>query len=234
MADKDTKRDLPGMIEQFRTSDNWALALARDIVWIAAVVGGIALALYLICGTWPAVVTIESKSMDPHMKVGDLVVVVQKDRYGAFQTWLDGTTSNYTKYEEYGDVIIYKPNGLTNVHPIIHRAIQYVEAGPVTEIKDKKLLINYTATHAGYFTWGDNNQLPDQLVSYPGIGTPEPVKDEWIVGKALFAVPLVGYLPLNIWLVAIIAVIVMILHEMYLRSKEIEAPVKKIGKKRKK
>ena len=232
MADKKTKQDLRGMIEEFRTSDNWGVALARDVLWIAAVVGGIALALYLICGTWPAVVTIESKSMDPHMKVGDLVVVVQKDRYGAFQTWLDGTSSNYTKYEEYGDVIIYKPNGQTNVHPIIHRAIQHVDAGPVTGIKGKRLLINYTAAHAGYFTWGDNNQLPDQLVSYPGIGTPEPVKDEWIVGKALFAVPLVGYLPLNIWLVAIVAVIAMILHEMYLRSKENEAPLKKGGKKR--
>ena len=234
MAGNEKKKDIRAMIAEFRTSEHWAVSLARDAVWLVAVVGGIALALYLICGTWPAVVTIESKSMDPHMKVGDLVVVVQKDRYGAFQTWLDGTTSNYTKYEEYGDVIIYKPNGLTSVHPIIHRAIQYVDAGPVTEIKGHELLINYTAAHGGYITWGDNNPYPDQFVSYPGIGTPEPVKDEWIVGKALFAIPLVGYLPLNIWLVAAIAVIAMILHELYLRSKENEAESKKkSGKKRK-
>ena len=233
MAEEEKKRDLKGMIAAFRTSDHWVVSLARDLIWIAAVVGGIALALYLICGTWPAVVTIESKSMDPHMKIGDLVVVVQKDRYGAFQTWLEGSKTNYTKYDEYGDVIIYKPNGLTSVHPIIHRAIQYVEAGPVPELKDRKLLVNYTAVHAGYITWGDNNPYPDQFVSYPGIGTPEPVKDEWIVGKALFAIPLVGYLPLNIWLVAIIAVIGMVLHEMYIRSKEEETPKKKSGKRRK-
>ena len=233
MAGNEKKKDIRAMIAEFRTSDHWAVSLARDAIWLVAVVGGIALALYLICGTWPAVVTIESKSMDPHMKVGDLVIVVQKDRYGAFQTWLDGTGSGYTKYDEYGDVIIYKPNGLTSVHPIIHRAIQYVDAGPVTEVKGQKLAINYTAEHAGYITWGDNNPLPDQFVSYPGIGTPEPVKDEWIVGKALFAIPLVGYLPLNIWLVAAIAVIAMILHELYLRSKEHEEPVKKkSGKKR--
>ncbi|MCK7507936.1 MAG: S26 family signal peptidase [Desulfobacterales bacterium] len=49
-------------------------------IWVVAVVGCIALALFLICGTWPAVVTIESESMVPNMNVGDLVVVVQKDR----------------------------------------------------------------------------------------------------------------------------------------------------------
>ena len=235
MADKEKKRDIRALITQFKTSEHWAVSLARDAVWLVAVVGGIALALYLICGTWPAVVTIESKSMDPHMKIGDLVIVVQKDRYGAFQTWLDGTTSGYTKYDEYGDVIIYKPNGLTNVHPIIHRAIQYVDSAPVTEIKGRQLIGNYTPPHPGYITWGDNNPAPDQGLSYPGIGVVEPVKEEWIVGKALFAIPLVGYLPLNIWAVAVIVVIAMVLHEMYLRSKENEADTgkqKKTGKKR--
>ena len=236
MADKDgKKRDIRALIMQFKTSEHWAVSLARDAVWLVAVVGGIALALYLICGTWPAVVTIESKSMDPHMKIGDLVIVVQKDRYGAFETWLDGATSGYTKYEEHGDVIIYKPNGLTNVHPIIHRAIQYVDTAPVTEIKGYKLVGNYTPPHPGYITWGDNNPAPDQGLSYPGIGVVEPVKEEWIVGKALFAIPLVGYLPLNIWAVAVIVVIAMVLHELYLRSKENEANTgkpKKSGKKR--
>jgi signal peptidase len=213
-------RDFPGLITSFRTSDHWAVSLARDLLWIAAVVGGIALVLYLICGTWPAVVAIESKSMDPHMKVGDLVVVVQKDRYGAFQTWLDGSVSNYTRYDEYGDVIIYRPNGVTNVTPIIHRAIQHVDVGPVTEIKGEKLRENYTAVHPGYITWGDNNPVPDQFAGLQGIGILEPVKDEWVIGKALFAIPLIGYFPLNIWIVVIVMAIVMILHEIYLRSNE--------------
>jgi signal peptidase len=213
-------RDFPGLIASFRTSDHRAVSLARDLLWIAAVVGGIALTLYLICGTWPAVVAIESNSMDPHMKIGDLVVVVQKDRYGTFQTWLDGSVSNYTRYDEYGDVIIYRPNGLTNVTPIIHRAIQHVDAGPVTEIKGEKLLVNYTVVHPGYITWGDNNPVPDQFAGLLGIGILEPVKDEWIVGKALFAIPLIGYLPLNIRIVVIVVIIVMILHEIYLRSNE--------------
>jgi signal peptidase len=109
---------------------------------VVAVVGSIAIALFLICGTWPAVVTIESESMVPNMNVGDLVVVIQKDRFGDLQTWDDGKLSGYKKFGDYGDVIIYRPNGATDMwasvgllplskaqHPIIHRAMTWTEAG---------------------------------------------------------------------------------------------------------
>jgi len=220
MADTNKKRDIRTLVAQFRKSDHWAVSLARDLIWIVTVVGGVALALYLICGTWPAVVTIESQSMMPHMNVGDLVVVVQKDRYGTFETWAEGNISGTTKFQDYGDVIIYKPNGLTSVHPIIHRAIQYVDDEPVSEIKGLKLLKNYTPPHEGYITWGDNNPRPDQGLNYPGIGIIEPVKEDWVIGKALFSVPLVGYLPLHIIEVTIIIVGMMILYEVYQRSRE--------------
>jgi signal peptidase len=220
MADNNNKRDIQTLVARFRKSDHWAVSLARDLVWIVAVVGGVALALFLICGTWPAVVTIESESMVPHMNVGDLVVVVQKDRYGMFETWTDGSISGTTKFQDYGDVIIYKPNGLTSVHPIIHRAIKYVEPGIVSEMKGKNLSVTYTAPHSGYITWGDHNRNPDQLAIYPGIGQIEPVKDEWIIGKALFSIPLVGYLPLHIIEVTFIIVGIMILYELFQRSRE--------------
>jgi signal peptidase len=233
MAEKDTSGNISTRINQFRTSDHWAVSLARDLVWVVAVVGTIALTLFLICGTWPAVVTIESPSMAPHMNVGDLVVVVQKDRYGTFETWADGNAATTPKFQEYGDVIIYKPNGMTTVHPIIHRAIQYVDTHQVTVIKGKNLTGNYTPPHTGYITWGDNNLYPDQMARYPNIGQIEPVKEEWIVGKALFTVPVVGYLPLNIIPVVIIVAIIMVLHELYLQRKEKEIPAipqKKRGK----
>lgn len=221
MAEKDSPRDVRTLITQFRTSDHWAVSLARDLLWVVVVVGAIALALYLICGTWPAVVTIESKSMEPNMHIGDLVVVVQKDRYREFMTWDTAKAANLTKFSGYGDVIIYKPNGLNSVHPIIHRAILQVTAGtPVTEIRGNQLKTNYTPDSSGYITWGDNNPVPDQFARYTGIGTPEPVKDEWIVGKSLFSVPLVGYLPLHIWEVIAVVIIIMILHELYLKSRE--------------
>ncbi|MDO9549632.1 MAG: S26 family signal peptidase [Methanoregula sp.] len=315
MADKDKTRDIRTLFSQFRTSDHWAVSLARDLLWVVAVVGCIALALFLICGCWPAVVTIESESMVPNMNVGDLVVVVQKDRFGDLQTWDDGKTSGYQKFGDYGDVIIYRPNGATDMwasigllplsqaqHPIIHRAMTWTEAGqpipsylniyrgkvtptgylPLTvsgeTVEGSKILSientaspvsNYTpgakdlvmqtpqgnyvlpagsivpdsgyvrntdtiTTHGGYITKGDNNNFSDQgYLTIPGTGTVEPVAKEWIVGKALFTVPYVGLLPLHIGEVIIAVIILMVLHELYLRRKEEtpEKPQKKSGKK---
>ncbi|MFA4825225.1 MAG: S26 family signal peptidase [Methanoregula sp.] len=313
MTDTDKPRDIRTAIHQFRTSDHWAVSLARDLLWVVAVVGGIALALFLICGTWPAVVTIESESMVPNMNVGDLVVVIQKDRFGDLQTWDDGKTSGYKKFNDYGDVIIYRPNGATDMwasigllplskaqHPIIHRAMTWTDNGqpvpsylniyrgkvtptgylPLTISGEtangyrilstgagtpeanftpgaKDLVMqtpqgNYilpaaslipdsgyvrdtdtTATHGGYITKGDNNNFSDQgYITIPGTGTVEPVKQEWVVGKALFTVPYVGLLPLHIGEVIIVVIVLMVLHELYLRRKE-ETPAKpkKSGKK---
>ena len=316
MADKEKSRDIRTLIDQFRTSDHWAVSLARDLIWVVAVVGCIAIALFLICGTWPAVVTIESESMVPNMNVGDLVVVVQKDRFGDLQTWDDGKASGYKKFGDYGDVIIYRPNGLTDMwasvgllplskaqHPIIHRAITWTNAGqpvpsylniyrgkvtptgyiPLTVSGDttngyqilstgagappaanfapgsKDLIMktpqgNYVlpadavipnsgyvrntdtlATHGGYITKGDNNILSDQgYLTIPGTGTVEPVAKEWVIGKALFTVPYVGLLPLHIGEVIIVVIIIMVLHELYLRRKDEKIPAKpqkKSGKK---
>ena len=315
MADNSSPRDLRTLITRFRTSNHWAVSLARDLLWVIGVVGGIALFLFLICGTWPAVVTIESESMVPHMNVGDLVIVVQKDRFGELQTWDDGKKSGYQKFGDYGDVIIYRPNGITDVwasigllpfskqHPIIHRAMTWTEAGDpvpsylniyrgtvtpsgylpltVTGSASNGLQIlstgagthaaNYTpgpadismrtpqgnfvlpaseivagsgyvrnsstiTTHGGYITKGDNNNFSDQgYLSLPGASTVEPVEKEWVVGKALFTVPYVGLLPLHIGEVIIIVIVLMVLHELYLRRKEETAsakPQKKSGRKK--
>jgi len=141
MAYTPPPRDPRSLVTQFRTSDHWAVSLARDLLWVVGVVGGIAILLYLICGTWPAVVTIESESMVPNMNVGDLVIVVQKDRFGDLQTWDSGKISGYKKFGDYGDVIIYRPNGITDMwasvgllpfskqHPIIHRTMTWIPAG---------------------------------------------------------------------------------------------------------
>jgi signal peptidase len=88
--------------------------------------------------------------------------------------------------------------------------------------------------HAGYITKGDNNIASDQGSTIAGLGTLEPVKEEWVIGKALFVVPLVGYLPLHIVEVTLVILVLLALHELYLRSKEekAEGPPKKTGKKR--
>jgi signal peptidase len=316
MADTAPPRDPRSILEQFRTSDHWAVSLARDLLWVIAVVGGIALALYLICGTWPAVVTIESGSMIPNMNIGDLVVVVQKDRFGELRTWDDGKISGYKKFGDYGDVVIYRPNGITDLwaqvgllpfsqqHPIIHRAITWIEAGEpvptyiniyrgsitptgylplrvvgataggfqVLSTGNATPAANYTpgakdlvmrnvsggsyvlpanamvqgsgyvletstiTTHGGYITKGDNNAASDQgSLSLGTTGTIEPVQKDWVVGKALFAIPIVGYLPLYIGPVIVIVIILMVLHDLYLNRKEreeAETPKKKGRKQR--
>ena len=57
------------------------MSILREFLWVIIVVGAIAALLFAVSGTWPAVVTIESESMVPHMNVGDLVFVVSADRF---------------------------------------------------------------------------------------------------------------------------------------------------------
>jgi signal peptidase len=266
MKDTSEDQEKASVFEKFKNSDNKVVSILRELLWVIIVVGAIAALLFAVSGTWPAVVTIESESMVPHMNVGDLVFVVQADRFGPLQSWTEGKESGYTKFGDYGDVIIYNPNGGTGspipfiggAHPIIHRAMVYQEPGstlvayvnpgggkhtPTSYIPITKenytaqgsiipspdpdigfiVPLNSTNTHGGYITKGDNNWRSDQgsgLSHYTALGAIEPVKPEWIVGKALFTVPLVGYLPLNIIPVAIIIILLIILHEWYLRNKE--------------
>lgn len=281
MADPKKKAEDTGLIDTLRTSENPGIAFAREILWVVAVVAGIALVLYLASGTWPAVVTIESESMVPHMNVGDLVFVVGADRYGKLQTWENGRDTGYAKFGDYGDVLIYSPNGAQGslipglgggVHPIIHRAMGTTSEGtgipvyyyfytgrsspsrylPVTVYDNTWLLEDGTivariengiivpdrdnitpedgyiitsdklSKNGGYLTKGDNNVRSDQgsYLSRMELGVIQPVKPEWVVGKALFSIPLLGYIPLNIIPVAIILIVMMVLWEYYQRGKK--------------
>ncbi|NLX48886.1 MAG: S26 family signal peptidase [Methanospirillum sp.] len=227
----------PSVTERLRDpGDRWG-SLARDLAWVVGVVGLIALVLFLVSGTWPAVVTIESESMVPNMNVGDLVLVVAADRYGALVTSNEGSLSRYGRFNDlpdragepvWGDVIVYRPNGATDVHPIIHRAIGRVNESEAAE--------QFGADHGGYITKGDNNPIRDQDGGYAGLGRLQPVKPEWIVGKALFAVPIVGYLPLHLFEVAAIVIGAMLLWELWQRRRDRERapePPRERGSKKK-
>ncbi len=194
-------------------SDHPAASFARDLLWVVGVVGTIALVLFLVSGTWPAVVAVESESMVPNMQVGDLVFVVEEHRFGELLTNEEGMrtgSGRFTAYPDldgdpvYGDVIIYRPNGADSIHPIIHRAMAWTDADG----------------QGGYITKGDNNPVVDQNSFLPGVGVIQPVREEWIVGKALFAIPLVGYLPLNIVPLAVVVLVIMILHEAWMRMRQ--------------
>jgi len=219
-----------GAFRAFRESGHPAAVFAREILWVVAVVGGIALLLFLVCGTWPAVVAVESESMLPNMHVNDLVFVVAKDRFGELQTADEGSATGYMKFGDNGDVIIYKPNGVSGIHPIIHRALAYHDAAWYAA---NPSFPKYQDPHAGYLTQGDNNLRPDQQTFFPGIGYIEPVKEEWIVGKALFSVPLLGYPTLHYPEFAAVVIILLIIHELYASRRgedEERAKGKKKGK----
>ena len=97
------------------------------------------------------------------------------------------------------------------------------------------ILYGAETSHGGYITKGDNNIASDQGYLAVSGATIEPVEKDWIVGKSLFVVPLVGLLPLHITELIIIVVIVMFVYEWYSRRREAESAGsgKKPGKKRK-
>ncbi len=190
----------------------------RDIILILLVVAGIGIVLFGVSGTWPALVAAESGSMEPNLPTYSLVFIVDENRFGDWMTQDEAEAADTHKvFNEYGDVIVYQPNGMKGVTPIIHRAI-------TTVTKEEAQALGFTgdAAHSGVITKGDNeitNPYPDQFGSFPsyGISRMEPVKEEWIVGKAVFAIPLIGWVPLHIIESILIAAAVIICIEIVSR-----------------
>jgi len=181
--------------------------LVRDIAIIVLIVAVIGIVLFAVSGTWPALVAVESPSMEPNIMTYSLAFVVDENRFGDWQTQKEAEASGSDKrFNGYGDVIVYKPNGMEGVTPIIHRALYRVT-------DEEAVAAGYTGSHGGVITKGDNNDTFDQdpRISFARYGHVEPVKDEWIVGKALFAIPLIGWVPLNIvWTILIVIGIIVI------------------------
>ena len=192
--------------------------IIRDIVIVLLIVAVIGLVLFAVSGTWPALVAVESGSMEPNIPTYALAFVVEESRYGGWQTQEEALASGADPvFNGYGNVIVYQPNGVTNVTPIIHRAI--------TRITDEEAAspewgFTGDAAHGGVITKGDNpvtNSMPDQKGYFSRYGRVEPVKDEWIVGKALFAVPFIGWVPLNLFWSILIAIGIIIAVEVIVK-----------------
>lgn len=174
--------------------------VVSTLIIVAVVVGG----GIAITGTWPFMVAVESGSMMPNLHPGDVVFLLSPSRTGGVVTWEEGVEKGYMSFGDYGDVIVYRPNGYGK--PIIHRAIAYVHKGDrIPAIVDGKLVLtDQIAESDGYITQGDNvktNKLPDQAVpaAFSPIGEKIlPVKEEWIIGVAKFRIPYIGYVRLLI------------------------------------
>ena len=147
----------------------------RDLIFVAAVVGGISILSQVTLGVWTPMVAVESGSMYPNMKVGDIIVIQGASRTEVIP-WDEGEAENYTTFNKPGNVILYRPYGKDKLTladqaahvllrrpyppdkatPVIHRAMRWVDEGePMWEGGP-------AAPFAGYITKGDNNSEIDQ------------------------------------------------------------------------
>lgn len=182
MKDLNPKMSLFEKIRKFYHSDSLWAGLFRDVIFVIAVVAIFASVSQVVFGLWTPMVAVESESMVPHIQIGDIIFMESFERTGII-TQKDGKQSGYTSFDDYGDVILYKPFGGDRT-PIIHRAMYYVEKG------EPMWNGGPPSPHAGYITKGDNNPSYDQKGS---ISYLQPVKKEWIIGVARFSrVPILG------------------------------------------
>ncbi len=171
-------------------------------------------------------VAIESGSMmhenEPFGRIGtidagDMVLLVKVNSLSEVVTQ-GAKDSNNFHYGDYGDVIIYRPYGDENLDQIIHRAMCWVEYNEDSEtytVEEYGLYNVPSVTipglglnkwvhpsighngesitpHSGYITEGDNNDYSDQV----GGICDQPIKLEWISGKARGELPWIGTLNL--------------------------------------
>ncbi|HZY91295.1 MAG TPA: S26 family signal peptidase [Thermoplasmata archaeon] len=111
---------------------------ARDSVYfeplLAVAIMAVLLAgLFAYTQNWPPMYVVESNSMQHGasdqlglINTGDLVLA-QKVSITDVTPYEVGLQTGYTTYGEFGDVVLYHPNGDTSVAPIIHRALLYIE-----------------------------------------------------------------------------------------------------------
>ena len=165
-----------------------AVAPAAVVLLVAVLIGALV-------GTWPPFVAVESGSMTPAVERGDLVVVTATDRppWGDLATATDPDAPE--RLDGAGDVVVYAVPGAGG-RPVFHRLAFPVDAGEDwTERADPDLLsgdcaelTTCPAPYDGYVTRGDANELYDQSAGIAPV-----VREEWIAGKALFAVPNLGW-----------------------------------------
>lgn len=151
---------------------------------------------------------------------GDMVFLVKTNKRSDVVTFIDKDPDNFY-YGKYGDVIIYRPYGNEKKDQIIHRAMCWVEYNEEyktytvegygiyneTSVTIPELGLdrwvypkkdpygNTLKPHSGFITKGDNKQTNDKCDQVGGICV-EPIKIEWVSGKARGELPWIGTLNL--------------------------------------
>jgi signal peptidase len=147
---------------------------------------------------------------------GDMVLLVKVYTRHDVTTYV---SSNDYQYGKKGDVIVYRPYGNENLDQIIHRAMCWVdvdyegsnktytieeldvydhdasdpiylpEVGIVNTVKGGGVVLNWS--HSGFITKGDNPYTNSYCDQVGGI-CDEPIKIQWVSGKARGEIPWVG------------------------------------------
>ena len=224
-------------------AESEGLELPETVKDVGIAVGSVIIVFLLTfaySGNWPPMVVIESGSMEhddnplypeprySHLGIidtGDLVIVKQAEKKDIV-TYLEGKKTDYKKYGDYGDVIVYYKNGIETyngqpVTPVIHRAMAWVEVIDKDNGTYHIPEINTTfygkiqlaeiglgggasiqnLQNSGYITKGDStgNPHPDQLTHYDITGASvQPVDPDWIVGMAKGELPWFGLIKLRV------------------------------------
>jgi len=213
--DRSPSEDRSGPIDWLRwfaTTEDGPAAYIRDVLTSAGAVVLVGLLLFGVSGIWPPMVAVESPSMTPHMKTGDLVFVMEEHRFAPGAAYEDtgvvttaiGERVGYREFGQPGDVVVYRPDGSDLETPIIHRARFWVEDGEnwyeeanpdfLAGADDCEELPNCPAPHAGFITKGDANPQYDQVNAVDPISSP--VKPSWVIGTAEFRIPWLGWVRL--------------------------------------
>lgn len=120
--------------------------------------------LYAYTQNWPPVYVVESESMQHGLtdqvgliNTGDLVLA-QRVSLTQVTPYFVGLQTGYSTYGEYGDVVLYHPNGVDGGTPIIHRALLYLqyEGNGSYSIPELGGLSCGTSPQAAYSSQGGN------------------------------------------------------------------------------
>ena len=180
-------------IQMFLKSGSFVAEAINDIIFVVGAVVIFALFSQVFFGTYHPMVAVESGSMIPHMNIGDIVFIESIDRTEII-TKEEGMQIDYTNFNDYGDVILYRPYGRTDVTPIIHRAMYHVRKGESMYPENATVWAGARiAPNDGYVTKGDHNTRYDQETEISTV----PVKDEWVIGVAKQKIPYLGYVRLT-------------------------------------
>lgn len=154
---------------------------------------------FMISGVWPPFVSVLSESMEPNINTNDMVFVIDNERYTDDELYGGIYTMEHNSrsaFGQYGDVIVFYRDGDENSIPVLHRAAftvsedeDWTDRADSTHIQSNNCdeVRNCPAPHDGVITLGDNNTGYDQAS-----GLSEPVKEEWVIGRAKYRVPSLG------------------------------------------